>query len=604
MMKIDEMKNETAGIPAAFNEYCVSGPDQPVQNGKEQKEKKEKKSVGMKTVAWACAICIVLSGAFAFGGTFLANRMTAQEPSTAAAEVQTEKTAVTDSPVVIYKSADTVNTAAGRQTSVSGGELTYAEAAALVKDSVVEIKTEISARNPYFPQFIEQASGAGSGVILSADGHIVTNAHVITNETTGDPADSVTVRLTNGEEYAAEITAYDTDEDIAILKIDAEGLTPAKCGDSDKLVVGEELLIVGNPLGELGGTVTNGIVSATEREIQIGGVYMHLIQTNAAVNPGNSGGGMFNLKGELVGIVNAKSTGTGIEGLGFAIPVNQVMKVSEQLMTDGYVSGKPMIGVSFEDVSDSTGLSFFFGGGSTSDVKAGVYVRGLVEGMNDKVLKEGDRVIAVNGEEISSSKDIKAIVMKSSIGDKLTFQLYRDKKLMEVEVTVYERTPDVGDAAVSLEEKKSDGEQKTKTTKPVIGVSLQESPGGYAKEGVYVAELEEGMNDKVLEVGDRIVAINGDEITSIADVKAIVESATVGDKLNFQVSRDGRLIPVEVTVFERTVEEAEEEDKDDKKEKKEEDHAASPEEDVPGEDGAISGFGDLFDFFKKYFGGR
>jgi serine protease Do len=214
-------------------------------------------------------------------------------------------------------------------------------------------------------------------------------------------------------------------------------------GDSDKLVVGEELVIVGNPLGELGGSVSNGIVSATEREIQVGGVTMHLIQTNAAVNPGNSGGGMFNMKGQLVGIVNAKSSGSGIEGLGFAIPINQALTVTEQLLTYGYVRGKPMIGVSFEDVS---GSNYFF----YYSVKAGVYVRSLTKGMNDNVLKEGDRIIAVNGEEISSSDDIKAIIYASNIGDKLTFQLYRDNKLMEVEVTCYERSPENMGSSISF----------------------------------------------------------------------------------------------------------------------------------------------------------
>ena len=213
--------------------------------------------------------------------------------------------------------------------------------------------------------------------------------------------------------------------------------------------------------------------------------------------------------------------------------------------------------------------------------------------MNDKVLKEGDRVIAVNGEEIASSEDIKAAVSAASIGDKLTLQLYRDGKLMEVQVTVYERTPDIAAAASSEPEEKTSGseeEKKNLTTKPAIGVSLQEVNNGFAKEGVYVAALEEGMNDKVLQVGDRIVAVNGDEITSAADVKSIVESAKVGDKLNFQVSREGKLISVEVTVFEKTVETEEE--------------VPAEEEDTPSESEGFSGFGDLSDFFEQFFGGR
>ena len=591
-MKIDEMKNETTGIPTEFNQYSVSGSDQSSHTA--HTVRKEKKSVSGKALALTCALCVVLSGAFGFGGTVLANRMTAQPAAlTSASAVQTAENAASDAPVVIYKTPARTVSAANANASAaenSDGELTYAQVAALVKDSVVEINTEYKSQNIWFQY---TTGGAGSGVILTEDGYIVTNAHVILDNNQQNPADTVTVRLTDGTEYPAEVKAYDTDEDIAIIKIDAKDLKAVTCGDSDKLIVGEELLIVGNPLGELGGTVTYGIVSATEREIQVVGVTMHLIQTNAAVNPGNSGGGMFNMRGELVGIVNAKSSGTGIEGLGFAIPVNKAVSVSEELMTKGYVSGKPMIGVSFEDVSNNAGGYFFGGSGRTSSVKPGVYVRSLVEGMNDKVLKEGDRVIAVNGDEIGSSEDIKAAVSAASIGDKLTFQLYRDGKLMEVKVTVFERTPDVKTASSDSddEEKKTEENKKTSVKKPVIGVSLKEVPSGsgYAKEGVYVAELEEGMNDKVLEVGDRIAAVNGDEITSAADLKEIVSKAKAGDKLHFQVSREGKLISVEVTVFEKTVDAEEEKE------------APAAEEETP-DYGDFSGFGDLSDFFEEFFG--
>ena len=586
VMLIEDMQNEKAGIPTEFNQYNISGSYQP----QHYNNNKEKKPITRKTIAWACAICVVLSGAFGFGGTVLAHQITAQDPAVQSSDMQTAQKVSSDAPIVIYKAADTASTAStAKATASSDSDMTYAQVAAIVKDSVVEINTEYKTENIWFQY---TTGGAGSGVILTEDGYIITNAHVILDNNQQNAADTITVRLPDGTEYPAEVKAYDTDEDIAIVKIEAQGLKAVKCGDSDKLVVGQELVIVGNPLGELGGTVTNGIVSATEREIRVGGVTMHLIQTNAAVNPGNSGGGMFNMRGELVGIVNAKSSGTGIEGLGFAIPVNKAVSVSEELMTKGYVSGKPMIGVSFEDVSDNTGSLFFFGG-TTSDIKPGVYVRSLVEGMNDKVLKEGDRVIAVNGDEIGSSEDIKAAVSAASIGDKLTLQLYREGKLMEVEVTVFERTPDVTAAASSAaEEKKSDpgAEKKESTTKPAIGVSLQEVNNGFAKEGVYVAALEEGMNDKVLEVGDRIVAVNGNEITSTADVKSIVEDAKIGDKLNFQVSREGKLISVEVTVFEKTVEEEAAEAK------------APAEEEAPSESDSFSRFGDLYDFFERFFG--
>ena len=584
-MSINDMKNETTGILIDFNQSNISGSYQPQHN----KPVKEKKPLTRKTLAWACAICVLLSGAFGFGGSYLANRVTASAPAVLSSDTQAARNSSASTPIVVYKAADTTGNTASRANaadSSTGGDMTYAQVAAIVKDSVVEINTEYKTENVWFQY---TTGGAGSGVILTEDGYIVTNAHVILDSNQQNVADTITVRLTDGTEYPAEVKAYDTDEDIAIVKIDAKGLKAVKCGDSDKLIVGQELVIVGNPLGELGGTVTNGIVSATERKIQVGGVTMHLIQTNAAVNPGNSGGGMFNMRGELVGIVNAKSSGTGIEGLGFAIPVNKAISVTEELITKGYVSGKPMIGVSFEDVANNTG-SFFFGG-STSSIKPGVYVRSLVKGMNDKVLKEGDRIIAVNGDEISSSEDIKAAVSAASIGDKLTFQLYRDNKLMEVTVTVFERTPDVKTAA-SNDEKKAEKEKNNTVTKPAIGVSLQEVPGGngYAGAGVYVAALEEGMNDKVLQVGDRIIAVNGDEITSTADVRSIVENSKVGDKLSFHVSREGKLISVDVTVFEKTVDE--------------ETADTSEQEETPSENDGFFGFGDLSDLFGRFFGGR
>ena len=585
-MSINDMKNETTGILIDFNQSNISGSYQPQHN----KPVKEKKPLTRKTLAWACAICVLLSGAFGFGGSYLANRVTASAPAVLSSDTQAARNSSASTPIVVYKAADTTGNTASRANaadSSTGGDMTYAQVAAIVKDSVVEINTEYKTENVWFQY---TTGGAGSGVILTEDGYIVTNAHVILDSSQQNVADTVTVRLTDGTEYPAEVKAYDTDEDIAVVKIEAKDLKAVRCGDSDKLIVGQELIIVGNPLGELGGTVTNGIVSATEREIQVGGVTMHLIQTNAAVNPGNSGGGMFNMRGELVGVVNAKSSGTGIEGLGFAIPVNKAVSVAEELLTKGYVSGKPMIGVSFEDISNNSG-SFFFFGGNTSNSKPGVYVRSLVEGMNDRTLKEGDRIIAVNGKEISTSEDIKAAVSASSIGDKLSFQLYRDNKLMEVEVTVFERTPDVKTTA-SPEEKKPDEGKNNSVTKPVIGVSLQEVPSGngYAKEGVYVAALEEGMNDKVLQVGDRIIAVNGDEISSTTDVKSVVESSKVGDKLNFQISREGKLISVNVTVFEKVV--------------NEEEADSSEQEETPSENDDISGFGILSDFFEQFFGGR
>ena len=399
------------------------------------KPKKEKKSkpVTRGALVAVLAAAIILSGCVGFGGAMLANSVFDKGETVVVdnnGSVTASNSANTGGNVVIYRSVDEVATSAGNS---ANGTYTYAEVASMVKDSVVEITTEFNTTSYGWYNYVQQ--GAGSGVIISVDGYIVTNTHVITNESTGAIADSITVRLTNGEEYKAEVIGYDADEDIAIIKINATGLTAAQCGDSDKLAVGEELVIVGNPLGELGGTVTNGIVSATEREIEVNGVTMNLIQTNAAVNPGNSGGGMFNMKGQLVGIVNAKSSGTGIEGLGFAIPINKALNVTEQLLEYGYVRGKTMIGVTFSEISSNNFFYYY-------NLKAGVYVDSLTKGYNDDVLQVGDRVVAINESTISSYSEIKAIVTSASVGDKLTFQVERNGKLMEVEVECFEKVPD------------------------------------------------------------------------------------------------------------------------------------------------------------------
>lgn len=397
----------------------------PADNKKKKKTRKSFGSVSRGALALVCSLTIVFSGVFGFAGAYLANSMNKTTDANGNTVLNSGNTAV------VYRTVEDIVTSTG----ASGGEpLTYSQVADVVKDSVVEIMTEYTAQSAWF-QYV--TGGAGSGVIISDDGYIITNNHVICDDSGTNVADTITVRLTNGEEYKATAIGADADSDIAVLKIEAQGLTFAVAGNSDNLAVGEEVVVVGNPLGELGGTVTNGIISATEREMDVNGVTMHLIQSNAAVNPGNSGGGMFNMKGELIGIVNAKSSGTGIEGLGFAIPINKALEINAQLLQYGYVRGKTMIGVGFNQVENSASMFMYY-----YNMKPGLYVSSLSEGYNDDVLQVGDRVIAVNGEEVTTQADVKAIVTESSVGDKLEFQLYRDGKLIEVEVTCFEKVPD------------------------------------------------------------------------------------------------------------------------------------------------------------------
>ena len=300
----------------------------------------------------------------------------------------------------------------------------YAAVAAAVKDSVVEIFTEMAVGNAYFQQFVE--SGAGSGVIISKDGYIITNNHVI------EGATKISVRLTNGTEYEAKLIGSDSQADIAVLKVDATDLSFAIIGRSSGLVVGEEVLAIGNPLGELGGSVTNGIISALDREIIIDGQTMRLLQTNAAINPGNSGGGLFNMKGELIAIVNAKSSGLGIEGLGFAIPIDYAYEIANELLKNGYVSGRPAMGISYIEIANYWDLLSY-----------GVPTYGLyVYDGGDTELMNGDRIVSIGEHEIQYSASLKKAVQSYKVGDTIEVTVARNGKFVKVNVTLIESKPE------------------------------------------------------------------------------------------------------------------------------------------------------------------
>ncbi len=312
------------------------------------------------------------------------------------------------------------------QSGKAGEPMTKSQAASLIKDSVVEITTEQVVNGNSFYQYVE--SGAGSGVIIAKEGYVITNNHVISE------ASKIVVRLTNGNEYEAELIGTDASTDIALLKINAnEALTVATLGSSANLSIAEEVLVIGNPLGELGGTVTNGIVSALAREITIEGENMTLIQTNAAVNPGNSGGGMFNLYGELVGIVNAKSSGTDVEGLGFAIPIDTAYEIVLQLMDYGYVRGRVDHGLSLIDIND------FFTAASYRVNSLGVYV---YESKYTNDIKNGDRIASINGKEVSTSNEVKEALSGCKVGDVVEVTVARNGKFVDVELELHEYIPE------------------------------------------------------------------------------------------------------------------------------------------------------------------
>lgn len=296
------------------------------------------------------------------------------------------------------------------------------------KDSVVEITTEsASSGNSIFGQYVSQ--GAGSGVIISKDGYIVTNNHVVSGAT------SLKVTTTDGTEYDASVVGKDSQTDLAVIKVDANNLQPATLGDSDILQVGDPAIAIGNPLGELGGTVTTGIISATDRQITIDDETMTLLQTDAAINPGNSGGGLFNADGNLIGIVNAKESSTGIEGLGFAIPITPAQDIITELMQNGSVTSRPALNVSLYDYTSNNQ-------GQYSKYEDGCYIVQIVKnGAADKAgLKQNDRILSFDSEQIQSTSDVKNVLKKHKIGDTIKMVVERDSKKITVEITLQAQT--------------------------------------------------------------------------------------------------------------------------------------------------------------------
>lgn len=311
-------------------------------------------------------------------------------------------------------------------TSAGSNSMSIATVVNRVAASVVEITTETVAQSDRLGQYI--TSGAGSGVIVSREGFIITNHHVI------EGASTVTVRMNNGKEFAAIVVGTDEVTDIAVLWIDAAGyeLTVATLGASFDLVVGEDILAIGNPMGSLGGTVTEGMISATARQIKVGSNVMTLLQVSAPINPGNSGGGLFNMAGELIGIVNAKIADESIEGLGFAIPVDTAYDIVLEIIKYGYVRGRPELGFTIVDVTSvQTAMRYF------NSFYTGVYVYDE----DHEVVRYGDRILTVDGIKISSTAEVIAIVSGKKVGDTLTLEVVRKGDVKTLTVNVAEKKP-------------------------------------------------------------------------------------------------------------------------------------------------------------------
>lgn len=410
----------------------------PVKNAKDAKEaksaKKRKSTVRFSTFVACLLIMVVLGGVLGGGVVHL---MQADQPSTTPGQVEGNEGGGEGSnegdggaqPPDTNKPSSGLNLSTGQSAPVTNRE----EAVAKAISSIVSINVAAA------PDMLgETKTGSGSGVIVTADGYIVTNNHVVNGAT------SIKVYLQDGSEHDAKLIGTDTQSDLAVIKIEAENLPAATIGESSTLRVGQEVVAIGNPLGQLMSTVTNGIISALDRTITVEGQEMTLLQTNAAINPGNSGGGLFDMNGNLVGVVNAKSMGFEVEGLGFAIPIDVAKTVVADLIDQGYVSGRPYLGVSVQDVTYAHGDQndynnpFLSGQQYTTRVQVmsiedgGPAAKGGMQ-LNDLILK-------VNETDVTGSSQFISLLSEYNAGDVVTITVQRGNNTVELSIALGERT--------------------------------------------------------------------------------------------------------------------------------------------------------------------
>lgn len=389
--------------------YASSASDTPTYAVTPQPKKLKKKTGRIVALALSCA---VVGGAVGAGGVLLGQELLG-----------------TGSVHSVIQEGERANSVIDIAKIDTSKEMTAAEVYAANVNSTVGITTSVTTN---YWGFQTTAAASGSGFILSADGYILTNYHVI------EESNSIKVTTYDGTSYDATLIGCDESNDIAVLKIEAEGLTPVTLGDSENLNVGDSVIAIGNPLGELTFSLTSGAVSALDRQVTLSNnVTMALIQTDCAINSGNSGGALFNLYGEVIGITNAKysssssSSEASIDNIGFAIPINQVKSITTSIIEKGYVS-KPYIGISVSDVSDETQSYGLPGGAAVKSVTEG--------GPAEKAgLQINDIITAVNGTEISGSDDLVSIVGKAAVGDTLTLTVYRNGETIMIGVTVEEQ---------------------------------------------------------------------------------------------------------------------------------------------------------------------
>ena len=398
---------------------------------KAKKEKKPRRGMPVAAVIALCLVCAIIGGAGggALAGSYMQKQLEADTPALSAPEKA-------DGPV-INVTAPGVSPSVGTNIVADGSVLSAGEIYSIACQQVVAVTTEITYKN-YFG-YTTSAAVSGSGFIISADGYILTNYHVIEDAAQGGY--EISVLTHDGSEYVASIVGHEADNDVAVLKIEAENLSAVTLGDSDAIAVGDSIYAVGNPLGELEYTMTSGMVSALDRDITTydsdSGSYttINMFQIDAAVNSGNSGGPVYNDKGHVIGIVTAKYSDSGVEGLGFAVPINDAVAIAEDLITKGYVSGKAYMGISVDTLPAS--VSQYYG------LPSGAYVVSVEEGScaEKAGLEAGDIITALGDTAITNGDDLISAKKAYRAGDSTTITVSRSGGDAELTIVFDEEIP-------------------------------------------------------------------------------------------------------------------------------------------------------------------
>ncbi len=333
----------------------------------------------------------------------------------------------------------------GEKISVPLNNVAYSQGVSIpqvvkeVAPSIVGIRTTItSRRSGFFGENLVQRGPEGSGIIIGKEGHIMTNYHVVEY---ADPKKGLSqnvaleVFLPDERQAKGQFIGGDEKTDLAVIKIDLDNLPAARLGDSSKLEVGELAIAIGNPLGmEFAGSVTAGIISALNRKVEVDGKTLNLIQTDAAINPGNSGGALVNSKGEVIGINTVKISTSGVEGLGFAIPINDAKPIVNQLIMFGHVKGRPALGIEGMEVTRYISMVY--------DLPMGVYITRVIpgSGADNAGIRRGDVIVRLAGEEIATLNDLENVKSKYKAGDAVDVEIVRNGKKMTLKLVFSEET--------------------------------------------------------------------------------------------------------------------------------------------------------------------